>query len=435
MASVINDPKKLSATSLTLVVISSCIGMGIFFTPPEIARYLPSEKWIMIVWSIGLLYAASGAIVCSKLAQWFPGRAGIPFFLMNAYGNIISFLYGWTYLVFLVPGTIAAFAIGVINFVWPEGSLASQKIIAIGIVVIISAVNAAGLHPGNFLSSGLAWLKIAGLILIILAGFVYGSNEVDLSRGLPTGELPSPADLGLAFVGVIFSFSGIQYGTFIAPDINSIKHYVLRSFLTGILIVGVLYLLANISYLKILGVVGLKDSANSAFALIQYTGTAGRLVVTIVVVSVLGSLSAILLAAPRMLHAMGVDGFFFSAFLSGKQIQRKPFYASMILCVLCIAWIFFWGTFQRILFHLSMAECSFMTLAMFSLFIVKKKLHQSLHFSYIMFAVIHIFISLFIITILVVEKPLTLLLTSVVFLAGTFLFYVLNKRRREDQEN
>ena len=430
MASVINDPKKLSPTSLTLVVISSCIGMGIFFTPPEIARYLPSEKWIMIVWSIGLLYAVSGAIVCSKLSRWFPGRAGIPFFLMNAYGNMISFLYGWTYLVFLVPGTIAAFAVGVVNFVLPEVGLAAQKVMAIGIIVTISSVNAAGLHPGNFLSSALAWLKIAGLMLIILAGFVYGSNEVVLTRGLPTLGLPSPADVGLAFVGVIFSYSGIQYGTFIAPDINSINHYVLRSFLGGILIVGALYLLANISYLKILGVVGLKGSANSAFALIQHTGSAGWLVVTIVVVCVLGTLSAILLAAPRMLHAMGVDGFFFTALISGKQVQHKPFYASIILCVLCVAWIFFWGTFQRILFHLSMAECSFMSLAMISIFIVKKKLHQHLHFSYAMFAIIHIFISLFIITILVIEKPLTLLLTSVVFLAGALVFYLLEKRMR-----
>lgn len=52
--------KSLSTYGLIMIVIGSCIGVGIFLTPAETAKYLSSPFWIIIAWALGGIIALTG---------------------------------------------------------------------------------------------------------------------------------------------------------------------------------------------------------------------------------------------------------------------------------------------------------------------------------------------------------------------------------------
>lgn len=411
-------PEKISSLSLALVVISSCIGTGIFFTPPEIARYVPSEKWILFLWVAGLVYALSGAMVCGKLAKWMPDCAGIPFYLEKAYGNRIAFLYGWTYLLFLVPGTLAAFVIALTGFMFPGQELWFNKIFGIAIILIAGAVNVAGLIPGNLLSYALGWIKIAGLVLLIVSGFVFGEHEIDFGRALFSEASPLTVNIGLAFVGVAFSFSGLQYGTFLTTSTNGVEKNIFKTYLTAMLIVGCLYVMANISYFKILGLDGLKYTGKIDETLMLHSQLIGDATQSMIVISVLGTLSAMILAAPRMFYELAARNVFPAFLKRSSPFPERSFIAILCVCLLSCIWVLFYDTFYTLLFYLAVAESIFMSMTASTLFVISYRNGYGLNIREKMLAVFNTGVSFTIVVILIFSNPLTLLVTLGVFTTG-----------------
>src|SRR6188474_2526730 len=94
------------------MVVGGIIGSGIFFTPAEVARALPTGGWILAVWAIGGVVALAGALAYAELGAMMPDAGGAYVYIREAFGPLAAFLYGWMALLSIGTGALAAVALG-----------------------------------------------------------------------------------------------------------------------------------------------------------------------------------------------------------------------------------------------------------------------------------------------------------------------------------
>src|SRR5467141_1804011 len=105
-----------SLTDATMIVMGSMIGSGIFIVSAESSRLVGSPGWLLVAWAIAGLMTITGALCCAELAAMMPRAGGQYVFLREAYGPATAFLFGWSLLLVIQTGTIAAVAIAFANF-------------------------------------------------------------------------------------------------------------------------------------------------------------------------------------------------------------------------------------------------------------------------------------------------------------------------------
>src|SRR5437764_14148746 len=105
-------PRKLGLLDATLIVIGIVIGSGIFLLPNVIARNLPSGPAIIAVWIVSGVLSYFGAEAYAELGAMMPATGGQYVYLREAYGPWCAFLCGWVFVLAVLPGGIAFFAVG-----------------------------------------------------------------------------------------------------------------------------------------------------------------------------------------------------------------------------------------------------------------------------------------------------------------------------------
>src|SRR6266542_709167 len=106
----------LTLLDATMIVIGSMIGSGIFIVSAESSRLVGSPGWLLMAWALGGVLTITGALSCAELAAMMPRAGGQYIFLREAYGKSIGFLFGWSLLLVIQTGTIAAVAVAFARF-------------------------------------------------------------------------------------------------------------------------------------------------------------------------------------------------------------------------------------------------------------------------------------------------------------------------------
>src|SRR3954471_8377122 len=108
--------RRLGPVDATMIVVGSMIGSGIFITSAESARLSGAPGWLLLAWTMAGLMTITGALCCAELATMLPEAGGVYVFLRESYGPAFGFLFGWTLLLVVQTGTIAAVAIAFAKF-------------------------------------------------------------------------------------------------------------------------------------------------------------------------------------------------------------------------------------------------------------------------------------------------------------------------------
>src|ERR671918_2060905 len=108
--------RSLSLLDATMIVVGSMIGSGIFIVSAESSRLVGSPGWLLMAWAIAGVLTITGALCCAELAAMWPQAGGQYVFLREAYGSSTGFLFGWSLLLVIQTGTIAAVAVAFANF-------------------------------------------------------------------------------------------------------------------------------------------------------------------------------------------------------------------------------------------------------------------------------------------------------------------------------
>jgi len=370
-------PRRLGLWSAIAVVVGSTIGSGIFRSPAGIADRLPGPLPLLAVWVAGGVLALCGALALAEVAAALPRTGGIYAFLREIWGPLPAFLFGWAELVVIRAAATGAIAITFAEYAYrllgipPDGSV---RWAAAAAIVLVAAVNIAGVRWGATVQNVTTLAKYAGLLVVIVLAFV-----TDLPRGghfLPAAP-PGSFDLarfGLALVSVLWVFDGWADLSFIAGEVREPQRNLPRALIGGTLAVIAIYLLANLAYLTVLPIGEMRHSPLIAAEVGQrLLGAAGAALVSVtVVVSTFGTLNGVLLTTPRIFFAMAADGKLFRPLARVHPRFQTPYVAIGLGAALGVVFVLA-RTFEQLTDAFVVAIAPFYALGVAAVFRLRRR--------------------------------------------------------------
>src|SRR5262249_29012081 len=258
--------RRLGLFSGTMAVVGGIIGGGIFRTPATVAERLHSARFVLLAWVIGGIVALIGAFCFGELGQRRPRAGGGDVYLRETFRALPAFLYGWTLVLVIATGAIAAVAVTFADYTLAFFHLPHRLSVPLAVAAIVfhAAINYVGVRPAAITQNIFTILKLMALAALIVCGVALTAPTVPY-RPLPSLTVASPVGaIGAALVPILFTYGGWQQTNFIAEEIVDPERNLPKALVYGVAIVVAVYLLANVAYLRVLGVSGLAASTAHA---------------------------------------------------------------------------------------------------------------------------------------------------------------------------
>lgn len=310
--------KTLRPVDAVMIVVGNVIGVGIFTTTGFIAGDLPDARMIMAVWALGGMLTLFGALTYGELGAMFPRAGGDYIYLREAYGPAAGFMVGWVGFFIINPGSMAALALGLTEYVIPVFagdttgvSPVIPKMIALMVILLFTYVNYVSVQWSSRAQNLLSGFNLLTIVIIVSTGFILGSGDWGnfnfYSETLSTGDLFGPA-----MVAVFFTYSGWFVSAYVASEMKNPQRSLPLSLIISSVLITIVYIIMNIFYIYALpipemdGVVDIARRASESLLGSQ----ASVLFSVMIIFAILGSLNSVTLTAPRIYYAMANDGLF-----------------------------------------------------------------------------------------------------------------------------
>lgn len=472
--------RSLSLFDATMIVAGSMIGSGIFIVSADMSRNVGCTGWMLFLWLLSGLITVMAALSYGELAGMMPKAGGQFVYIQRAWGNMTSFLYGWTVFMVIQTGVIAAVAVAFAKYTavfFPElsvdnilitiGSLkiSAAQLFAILMIVVLTYINSRGIENGKTIQTFFTSAKLLAILALIVLGIGIGLKGNQLSQNFEhmwdASQLTKHGDswisenisgialllaLGTAIIGSLFSSDAWNNVTFIAGEIKDPQRNIPRSLLLGTAIVTGLYFLANISYLSLLPLRGDPHATDILGQGIQFAGggtdrvgtaaasmifnNAIYLMAGLIMVSTFGCNNGIILSGARVYYAMAKENLFFK---KAEQLNSKgvPAFALVVQAVwasvLCLS-----GTYGDLLDYTTFASLIFYMVTIAGIFVLRKKEPTTERpykaLGYPLIPILYIILALAICIILLITKTFNTGMGLLIVFLGIPIYYLIRKK-------
>ena len=303
--------------------VGGTIGAGILRTPGLVAAQLPTAPLLLAAWLVGGLYALLGAICIAELASSLPRAGGWYVYAERAFGRRVGFLVGWTdwlaHCIGLawVATTVGEYGQALLPEPWRLLPFGAQAL-ALGAIGLFTLIQLRGLRAGSASQELLSLVKAVAFLALVAACFLLPS-QAQLGGGAVPPEPPiAPAwqhltmPAVLALQAVITTYDGWASPVYFAEEFSEPERDLPRSLIGGVLAVMALYLLINVA-----------------------------------LISLLGLINTVVMAAPRILYGLGRDGLV-PGFAASVNDGGTPTVA-LLLTSAAAAGLVLAGSFERLL--------------------------------------------------------------------------------------
>jgi APA family basic amino acid/polyamine antiporter len=367
--------RRIGPFSGTMLVVGGIIGSGIFLNPAIVAQRVGSAQLIMLTWVLGAVIALLGAFIFAELGARRPAAGGGYVYLREAFGPLPAFLYGWALLLAIATGAAAAVAVTFASYAAPLLGLApaAEPWLAGLAIVLLSVVNAAGVRQGTVTQNVFTVLKLAAIAVLVVSALVAPPLVIADVPASVTSR-PLAVAIGTALVPVLFAYGGWQQTNFVAEEMVDAERNLPRALGIGVLVVAIVYVAVNFTYLRALGVPALAAShAPAADVMGAYFGPAGRrLIAAGIAISTFGFLNLVILVTPRVYQAMARDGLFFARFAELHPRTRTPVAAIAVQGVWAVG-LLLSGSYGQLLDYVTFADWIFFGVTAATLFVYRRR--------------------------------------------------------------
>ena len=351
------------------VGVGATIGGGILRTPGEIAALLPSAALIMAVWLFGGINALLGATVYSELGAMIPRSGGMYVFAQRALGDYAGFFVGYTNWLADCAGVAAlSLIVGEYSGVLVPALAGHSIAVAVATLGILVAMQAIGIRWGSRLQIATTLAKTLALGGLVVAAFVLphpasSTLTVRIAMAAPgivpaaTAVPPFAALHGIALLGalaiamqsVIFTYNGYHYAIHFGEELRDPGREIPRAMFRGLFLVIAVYLALNAAFLWVLPIARMAHEpfVGGVVAQALFGRYGDAIIRSIVIVSVIGTVNALLLAGQRILLAMARDRLF-APQATVVNAGGTPIVGLLLSAVVAGAFLFS-GTFAAVL--------------------------------------------------------------------------------------
>ena len=387
-----------------IALVLTVIGTGVFLKTAPMAQLVGSPSNVLLAWVAAGLLSLAGALTYAELGAMMPEAGGDYVFLREAYGNLIAFLFGWTNLVLISTGGVAAVSTALASFLSSfvpldavfavrdfelfgqvvHWRLGVQQLVAVAVILLFSAINTRGVAVG----ARVQWLatvaKLGGIGIIVAGAFLLSRSgswdhlRAPVTAGSAGGGMTA---FGAAMLAALWAYQGWANVSMVAGEIEKPERNVPRALIYGMLLVILVYLVTNLAYFYALPFSEILTANSTAYrdalpvaakAAQTFFSYGAQLVSIAFIISVIGALNGIILMNARVPFAMARDGLFFRRIGEVNPTTRVPVAAiwtqAIWACVIALS-----GTFDQITTSVIFALWIFFALVGSSLFVLRRK--------------------------------------------------------------
>jgi APA family basic amino acid/polyamine antiporter len=341
-----SGPKQtISVTDAIALIVGIVIGIGIFKTPSMIAANTGRNSVFLLAWLAGGVISVIGALCYAELAAAYPHTGGDYHYLTRAFGRKIGFLFVWSRMTVIQPGSIAMLAFVFGDYLSTILPLGPPSLYAALSVLILTALNLLGVQKGKWTQNLLTAIKVVGLLMVVLAGMMVPSSSTPM---VPAHPNPG-ASFGLAMVFVLLTFGGWNEAAYISAELHEVRRNMVRALLWGVGLITVIYLLINLAYLRGLGLKEMGQSEVVAADLMRrILGEGGaKFISLLIIVSALGAINACIFTGARTNYALGQDFSMFGFLGKWQERSNTPANALLFLGAISLMWVLLGGLVRK----------------------------------------------------------------------------------------
>ena len=368
-------------------MVGTIIGSGIFLVPQEMMRATGSSSLVYLAWIAGGLLSLFGAMTYAELSTLLPYAGGEYVYIRGAYGDLLAFLYMWTWFAVAKPASIASSTTGLARTLaifpamhWLDtpvfhSPIAWSQIFAIGVTWLITGLNYLGIRKAGNFQLIFTWLK--GVLILVIAGFCFSSafghwnNFATVFPGAHGGF----GGFMIALIAALWAYDGWNDLTMVAGEVRNPQRSLPIALLAGLGIVGVLYMATNAAIQYILPAAQIAASPRPAVAALQViTGPWGAALVSVAMaVSIVVSLNGTVMSGARVPYAAARDGLFFRRMADVHPRFASPSTSLIVQASLTTLLLLAVGRFQQ-LFELAIfAEWLFYMITATTIFCYRRR--------------------------------------------------------------
>jgi APA family basic amino acid/polyamine antiporter len=366
----------LDTKDLAFLAVGCVIGSGIFLVPAPVLRASGGSVPLSLgVWVCAGILCFLGGLTYGELVTRRPAAGGLYVYVREAFGRPLAFLYGWTLFLVTGPGAVATLAVAFTTYLREFVALdvMSGKVVSVAMIAVLAVVNVRGTRQSADLQNWTTALKAGAVFVIGVLLLARGDRFFEPSPGAPDG-FNLVTGIGVALVAVLWAYEGWQFVTYSAGETVDPQRHFPRGMAIGTAALVVLYLLANLGYLAVLGPAGVmraeRVASEAAGAVLG--PLAGRLLAAVALVAMFSAANSILLTSPRVYFAMARDGLFFRQLAEVHPRFGTPA-VSIVVTALWSAVLAATGTFQQLLTYVVFAGWIFYGLGAAALFVYRKR--------------------------------------------------------------
>jgi APA family basic amino acid/polyamine antiporter len=372
-----SEPQPTGRRPLTLVaaialVVANMVGTGIFTSTGYMAFDLGGTP-ILLAWAVGGVLALCGAAVYGELGAMMPRAGGEYVYLSEAFRPWVGFLSGWVSLVVGFSAPIAAAANAFGAYLGKSAGWIHPTVAGVALIAVITLLHCVSVVLGARVQTFFSLLKVALIVFFIVAGLLLGDGDLaNLSVGSGADAITSSA-FAVSLVYISFSYSGWNAAAYMAGEIENPGRNLPLALLIGTGLVTALYVLLNVVFLYAVPapeMAGTKEVGELA-ATSLFGGDAGRLLSLLIAIALISSVSAMVMAGPRVYMVMAEDGMFFRQ-LASKNAGGSPVFSVLLQGALAIGLLLI-ARFDQLVNYIGFTLSIFATLTVIGAFVLRIK--------------------------------------------------------------
>lgn len=307
---------QLGLFSLTIIVVSLIIGMGIFGTPAKVAATSGTPLIFFAAWMAGGLIALCGALTYAEIGIRLPATGGYYKIFSECYHPSIGFTVNVLILIsnaasLGVVALIGSDYVSDLLFGAPSGQV-FNVMVALVAVCLFYMVNFMGLSTSSEMQNIMTVLKLA-VMLLLIASIMRGitiapHGYLGNARVYNTGEYSGLTLFFISLVPVFFSYGGYQQTINFGNEIKN-TNILPKGIITGIIVTIILYAGINYAYTRVIGFEEMKNASAIGALLCEawFGATGAKFFDMLMFLSVLAYVNVTLMSNPRVMYAMSED--------------------------------------------------------------------------------------------------------------------------------
>jgi basic amino acid/polyamine antiporter, APA family len=337
-------PRQIGLFSAVAVLVGVTVGSGIFRVPATIAAELHDPGPVVVCWILGGLVALFGALTLAELAGALPRSGGVFAYLLESFGPMPAFVFGWTELTVVRASALGATATIFAEYLGYFVQLTASEVryVAAGAIVLIGLINYVGVQRAAVVMTYATTAKYLAVLALGILAFTSGTGSAaHFSPAWGSGLHLSV--LATALISVMWTYDGWADLSFMGGEVKDPQRTLPLALILGTLCVMLVYLVINIGFIYLLPLPEMARAkliaATAAEHIPAFGGAGAAIIAAVVLVSTFSGLNGSIMTGPRIFFAMADRGLFFRAVARVSPRFKSPSVAIWLATALGVIYV------------------------------------------------------------------------------------------------